>query len=103
MESDRGTGRTTKMLRELGEGRSIVVVHNRPMKDHVLHIVRRLNAEDGVGRNIVAIAISRLGDETRLYGLTCPLVVDHSFWEMSRPDIATAVRHVVERHNARNA
>jgi hypothetical protein len=95
--SDRGTGRTTKMLKALGEGRSVVIVHNDPMRVHVLQLTRLLNAGDNGARNVVAIRVREPGDTERLNGLSCPIVVDHAFWENARDDTVKAVRIFAER------
>jgi hypothetical protein len=91
------------MLRELGEGRSVVIVPNEPMREHVLHIVRRLNHEDAGGRDVVALAMSRPGDEDRLRGLTCSIVVDHSFWEKASDEVAARVGVILALHRGRQA
>lgn len=82
MDRGRGTGRTTRQIRELPRG-SVFIVHSYSFADYCRHIVVR---EHGDPKAIRIVVVQEWHDVQKLRGLSVPEVCyDHDYIDLISP------------------
>lgn len=91
--TNRGTGRTTRMLQSLPAGRSpvTVVVHTQAMADYVRNLARQLRPDL---RHPIRVCIVKVARDCE-YLRGCDYVVDHATLEQASAE----VRHMLAMLN----
>ena len=93
------TGLTKAMVIGLPETGAVVIVHNAPMRDYVMRMVRDLRGPD-VAKRCKVIALQHHRDLARLQGLRVPVHVDHAFSDCVSWLFSREVHAYVDRINA---
>lgn len=98
-EELRQTGRTTKLLETLRENGGIFVVHSAPAKNYTVGLIRHLRVEGGVKHIEVVVILTKFDADSKLRGLTRPVVIDHEYYERVSRDLVAYVKALASHAN----
>lgn len=96
----RGSGRTRRMVDSLPRDGSVIVVYNSATRDHIQGMTADFRSNLGAPQHHIVV-LQDQPDLARLRGLSAPIFVDHSFWELAPYALARPVEDLIVEQRAR--